>query len=216
VQQPCSNALSERLFQSLRGLLLHIGQDVRVDVQVMLIEECPSISETTLAFTSRPSSSVAHVWRRSWKRISGSPARFRSGLKERLRRFEGLMMVPLCVAKMSPPGWKREPIASISRSWQVRCTLSASTAPDVSLMVRRLFFVFGFPRTKALSAWVSVRRTRRTPRSRSTSSHLRASSSPWRIPVLSADTQELRACHRRPTPGVGGPALRSEDRFPLA
>src|SRR5215217_4947812 len=47
---------------------------------VMAMVECPSISETIFGFTLRVSSSVAHVCRRSWKRISGSPARFRSGL----------------------------------------------------------------------------------------------------------------------------------------
>ena len=31
--------------------------------------ECPSISETIFTFTLRVSSSVAHVCRRSWKRI---------------------------------------------------------------------------------------------------------------------------------------------------
>jgi hypothetical protein len=41
--------------------------------RVMLTEACPSISETILGFTSLPSSSVAQVWRRSWKRIGGSP-----------------------------------------------------------------------------------------------------------------------------------------------
>lgn len=60
------------------------------------------------------------MWRSSWKRIGGSPARLRSGLKDRLRRFEGLIMVPLSVANMSPPGWYREPISSISRSWRER------------------------------------------------------------------------------------------------
>jgi hypothetical protein len=68
------------------------------------MEACPSISETTLGLTSFESSSVAQVWRRSWKRIGGRPAFFRSGLKERLRKLEGLMIVPVSVAKMSPPG----------------------------------------------------------------------------------------------------------------
>jgi hypothetical protein len=46
----------------------------------MAIVECPSISDTIFGFTLRVSSSVAHVCRRSWKRISGSPARFSGGL----------------------------------------------------------------------------------------------------------------------------------------
>jgi hypothetical protein len=49
--------------------------------------ECPSISETIFGFRLRVRSSVAHVCRRSWKRISGSPARFRSGLNERRVRL---------------------------------------------------------------------------------------------------------------------------------
>jgi len=35
---------------------------------------CPNISETTFGFTFLESKSVAHVCRRSWKRISGKPA----------------------------------------------------------------------------------------------------------------------------------------------
>jgi hypothetical protein len=48
---------------------------------VMAIVACPNISETTLGLTFLDSSSVAHVCRKSWKRISGSAARLRSGLK---------------------------------------------------------------------------------------------------------------------------------------
>jgi len=69
---------------------------------------CPSISETIFGLTFRDSKSVAQVWRRSWKRTPElrceSPARSRSRAKERLRRFEGLMMLPAAPAKMSPPG----------------------------------------------------------------------------------------------------------------
>ena len=98
------------------------------------------------------------------------------------------MIVPTSVAKMIPPGAYSDPTRSISSSWRVRWSLSACTALAVSLIVRRLFFVLGSLRTKALSERVRVRRTRSTPRSRSTSSYLRARSSPWRIPVLSART----------------------------
>jgi hypothetical protein len=68
------------------------------------MEECPSIAEATLGLTSLLRSSVAQVWQRSWKRIGGRPAFFRSVLKERFLRFEGLMIVPVSVAKVSPPG----------------------------------------------------------------------------------------------------------------
>ena len=54
--------------------------------RVTLMEEWPSISETTLALTSLESSSVAQVWRRSWKRIWGRLAFASSGLEKRLRR----------------------------------------------------------------------------------------------------------------------------------
>jgi hypothetical protein len=40
---------------------------------------CPSISESTLAFLD--SSNVAHVCRRSWKRIGGSLAPLEQGLE---------------------------------------------------------------------------------------------------------------------------------------
>ncbi len=64
----------------------------------------PSISETILGLTFLPSRSVAHVCRKSRNLIGGSYAAESSGLKERLRRFEGLMMVPVFVAKTRPPG----------------------------------------------------------------------------------------------------------------
>ena len=51
------------------------------------MDECPSISETIFGFTLRVSSNVAHVCRRSWKRICGSSARFRSDLNERRVRL---------------------------------------------------------------------------------------------------------------------------------
>ena len=72
---------------------------------VMAMVAWPSmISETIFGFTFRDSSSVAHVWRRSWKRTPWpeSPARVKSRAKERLRRLEGLMMLPVWLEKMSP------------------------------------------------------------------------------------------------------------------
>jgi hypothetical protein len=42
----------------------------------------PNISETILGFTFLVISSVAHVCRRSWKRICDSPACLRSGLNQ--------------------------------------------------------------------------------------------------------------------------------------
>lgn len=46
-----------------------------------VIVACPSISLTTLGWTPRESNSVAPVWRRSWKRIAGNPARRSAALK---------------------------------------------------------------------------------------------------------------------------------------
>lgn len=114
---------------------------------VTFMEECPSISETTLALMSFESSSVAQVWRRSWKRIGDRPAFFKSGLKERFLRFEGFDYCARLRGEDEPAGWQREPIRSISSSWRERCARRAATAPIVNLMVRRLLFVFGSPRT---------------------------------------------------------------------
>jgi hypothetical protein len=50
--------------------------------RVIAMLACPSISETTFALTIFESMRVAQVWRRSWKRISGSPVRLRRGLNE--------------------------------------------------------------------------------------------------------------------------------------
>jgi hypothetical protein len=57
----------------------------------MVTEAWPSISDTTFALTPSPSSNVAHVCLRSWKRRSSrTPERALMRLKDRLRRFEGL------------------------------------------------------------------------------------------------------------------------------
>jgi hypothetical protein len=61
---------------------------------------CPRSSCTNLGCTPRPSSSVAQVCRRSWKRISGRPAFLSNGLKDRFTRFSGLVSMPTLVAKI--------------------------------------------------------------------------------------------------------------------
>lgn len=72
---------------------------------VIAVLACPSISETTLGSTFLDSRSAAHACRRSWKRMStGRPARSRTRANERLRRFEGLMIPPVSLAKTRPPG----------------------------------------------------------------------------------------------------------------
>ncbi len=73
--------------------------------------EWPSISEATSGFTLRVSSSVAQVCRRSWKRISGSPARFRSGLNFSLVTTRLSSGSPVSEANMRPsasPGLHRD------------------------------------------------------------------------------------------------------------
>jgi hypothetical protein len=50
----------------------------------MAMVACPKSSWTILGWTPWPKSSVAHVCRRSWKRMSGNPALSRSGLNEDL------------------------------------------------------------------------------------------------------------------------------------
>ena len=76
---------------------------------VMAIVACPSISETIFGFTLRVRSSVAQVCRRSWKRISGRPACFSSGLNfsavtARLSRGS-----PVSDANIRPFSLHREP-----------------------------------------------------------------------------------------------------------
>jgi hypothetical protein len=69
----------------------------------------PSISETTLGFTFLESKSVAHVCRRSWKRISGKPARLSKGLKRWAVTWWRDSGSPLSEAKMSPFSRHRSP-----------------------------------------------------------------------------------------------------------
>jgi hypothetical protein len=78
----------------------------------MAMVACPSISETILGLTFLDSSSVAHVCRRSWKRIFGSPARLSRGLKRwvvKSRRSKGS---PTSEANMRPFSRHREPTLS--------------------------------------------------------------------------------------------------------
>ena len=73
----------------------------------------PSISETTFGFTFLESKSVAHVCRRSWKRISGKPARLSKGLKRRAVMCCRESGEPLSEAKMRPFSRHRSPARSI-------------------------------------------------------------------------------------------------------
>ena len=60
---------------------------------------CPIKCWTILGCTPRPRSSVAHVCLRSCQRISGNPARLRSGFRCALRGREyEAVILPLCAA----------------------------------------------------------------------------------------------------------------------
>lgn len=84
VQQPCSNASFQGSFEGANGVLLQGRQHVRVEVsRVIAIDECPNILQTIFELTLRERSNAAQVYRRSWKRMSDSPARSSSGLTER-------------------------------------------------------------------------------------------------------------------------------------
>ena len=54
------------------------------------MEAWPSISETTFALTPSPSSSVAHVWRRSWKRRSSDAGAGPDALKGAVTQVGGV------------------------------------------------------------------------------------------------------------------------------
>jgi len=81
-----------------------LGKKCEYVSSVMAMVAWPSNSCKSLGWVPCESKRVAHVCRRSWKQMSVSPARLSRGLKERLRRLEGLMRVPPSVAKTRPPG----------------------------------------------------------------------------------------------------------------
>jgi hypothetical protein len=57
------------------------------------------------------------------------------GLKERLWRLEGSIIVPVSVAKISPPGWERDPIRSITRP-EIAQRRAAQSTPRTTAMLR--------------------------------------------------------------------------------
>jgi hypothetical protein len=75
----------------------------------MAMLACPNISETTFGFTFFESKSVAHVCRRSWKRISGKPARLSKGLNRWAVTCWRESGSPLSEAKMRPFSCHRPP-----------------------------------------------------------------------------------------------------------
>ncbi len=94
--------------------------------RVMAMVEWPSISETILGFTFLASSRVAQVCRRSWKRISWSPARFSSGLNFSLVTARLSSGSPVSEANMRPsasPGLHREPTSIYLRKLALQVAL---------------------------------------------------------------------------------------------
>ncbi len=68
--------------------------------------------------------------------IFGNPARCRSGVRDRLRKFVGLMSVPLLVQKTRPFSCQLSPVLSLSTSCHARWFCNAFVAFLVSLTVR--------------------------------------------------------------------------------
>ena len=100
---------------------------------------------------------------------------------------------PISEANIRPFSLHRDPTLSISASWRSRWLLRASMALPVSFTLRLEPAVFGAVKTGPSLVMVSVRRTWREPFSRSTSSHFRPSSSPWRRPVCIATLAKATA-----------------------
>ena len=135
------------------------------------------------------SSSVAAVCRKSWYRMSGSPAARRI----RLKSLWSLLLstaVPIVVVNTSPESRHRAPATSRSSSWRVRCRRNAADTIPGMLMVRRLRSVFGSPNRGLRPARSSVCCTDSTPSSRSTSCHRSPRASPWRNPSPNRDRDQ--------------------------
>jgi hypothetical protein len=79
---------------------------------------------------------IAHVCQRSWIRITGSPARSSRDLRERLREFEGLMIITASVTKMNLARWYSKPFClsffctAFSTSALVTGTYGGESGPD--------------------------------------------------------------------------------------
>src|SRR5829696_5152335 len=112
------------------------------------MDECPSISLTIFGCTPLVRSRVAQVSLRSWNLMSGSPDLCRSGFQCLSWRLSRLIGVPRLVQNTRPKMFHPCPLAARSLSWRARCRSSASAAPEVSLMDRRLPLVFGSVRRR--------------------------------------------------------------------
>src|SRR5829696_1168942 len=153
-------------------------------LRVIAGSEWPSILETVWSGTPCRKARVPAVCRRSWKRTStGRPASLRNRRSERITESR-LRIFPFVFGK-TRPGSIQEAAAILSSSCLARCPLSTSTVRGPMWILRSLLVLV--VETRVL---VRVSAERLTVMEgltvRSMSSHLRAASSPWRIPVLSA------------------------------
>ena len=82
--------------------MLHVGQHMGIGVQGDGYGGVPQHSESILGSTFLPSKRVAHVRRRSWSRMAGSPAFSRSEAKDCFLKLLGFKDVPLFVARTKP------------------------------------------------------------------------------------------------------------------
>src|SRR5215204_1193803 len=179
-------------------------------LRVIAGSEWPSILETVWSGTPCRKARVPAVCRRSWKRTStGRPASLRNRRSERITESR-LRIFPFVFGK-TRPGSIQEAAAILSSSCLARCPLSTSTVRGPMWILRSL--LVSVVETRVL---VRVSAERLTVMEgltvRSMSSHLRAASSPWRIPVLSARVSrassrvpaaapkslEASSCARRP------------------
>ena len=78
----------------------------------MATEACPNSSCTNFGWMFFWNRRDAQVCRRSWKVILGKSARFRRGTKDCWRKLDGLMRLPLSLAKSRPRYWYRPPALS--------------------------------------------------------------------------------------------------------
>jgi hypothetical protein len=87
---------------------------------VIAIELWPSNSCTSLGWTFALRRRVAAVCLRSWNRMLGSPARFRSGLKLLSVTVDGRTSVPVRVANIRPLSSHAAPAFRRSSPWRAR------------------------------------------------------------------------------------------------
>jgi hypothetical protein len=101
-----TNALGQKYVQPIGHLSSHIRQHVRVEVEGHVY---PGVAEHLLdhlgvfaAGEHEGREAVAQLWRSAWNGMSGKPARWSSGLKERLKTLWRLRGVPTVKVRSRP------------------------------------------------------------------------------------------------------------------